>query len=179
MSLTLLDATTPPSGVVPTGATDGSNLLAEIKNKVTPHGIAWLRQYMGDIPEFNDLREGVSELKDEDLAMSLMSGADFINSVPPLLRIAVAGPRTPNTHLIPVSSFLAMEMMVHRRLRMELSSSDSTVATDRQKADKWLAYLEKQRQFYHELIRRYKIAINAGRPGTFLPSGYFFDPFVA
>lgn len=176
---TVLNMSNPPSGVSSIGGGDGSNLLAEIKNKITPQGIAWLRQYMGDTPEFNDLREGVNELKDEDLAMSLLSGADFINSIPPLLQIAVAGPRSPNTHLLPVSSFIAMEMMVHRRLRMELASSDSTVSTDRQKADKWLALLEKQRVFYHELIRRYKIAINAGRSGTFLPSGYFFDPFVA
>lgn len=166
---------TPPVGVVPGGNID-SNLLAVIKAKIRPEAIAWIRQYLQDIPEYNELQFDKKELTDEEIAMSILAGIDYADAIPPPVAIYSPGSGMPVFLFTALCSLDAYSMIANRHLRQELAAADSGVAVDRTKSDKWIALRDRERQYAHQLVKDYKKSRNS-RARRLLPSPYLFDPF--
>lgn len=166
-------AVNPPVGVGPVRAMD--SVQAKLRASVMADAIELVRDYIGDQPEHNELRDKKTELEDYEIALSILAAADFFNSVPPPTPMAAPGRGIPLHMFLALSSFTALEMMIMRRKRNEVASVDNNVAVDVTKSKDWDQFLRNQRAEYRKMVQDYKYMYNRRGSATILPSVYLYN----
>lgn len=173
-----LNTVSPMTGVAPVNA--GDSFMFDVMSKVRPDAIQMLRRHCMDLPQYNDLLENTNELEDFDYAVALIGASEFANSVPPPSRNASAAFRfgLPIHMMLGLGMVMAMAPMVNRRMRNELPGSDTGTAINITKANEYRAWMAAERDFWRKQLIDYKVMLNVSRPGTLLPSAYFYNFLV-
>lgn len=150
-----------------------SNTFFGAVNAISSDAVSILRFYLQDQPEYNRLIEG-EEFTDTELRFAIAKGVSDINSMAPVGMASLPG--IPLGLFVAFSSFAALEMSCHRRLRNDIANySEGGTAVDTEKYEKVFQHMQNQRNFYYEQMKKYKMYQNLGQIGGSLPSAYLFE----
>lgn len=160
-------------------AIDSAGILARIKTTVKPDMVNLLRLYVQDMPEKNDLTDNEQEYTDLEVRLAILKSFDEINSIAPInIQLAVPGRAIPLDFFLNFGAIALLEMSIHRRLRNEVSYSDSGVSIDSTKFEKYLGLMERIRGFYTPKVAKYKMSVNMAAVSGLQPSGYLYEYLV-
>jgi hypothetical protein len=163
----------PPVGVK---AIDEMGFYAQAINQIKPDAIAHVRQHVQDEAPKNPLLAYTREFTEGQIAVAILSATARFNAIPPIAAITTVTPTVgmPFDIFLGLSSCALFETSYISRLRNEVAYSDSGVAVDLTKSDKYLNAMERFRNIYIDEARRYKISRNTQTLGSFVPSAYMF-----
>jgi len=162
-----------PTGVI---ASDDVGIYKQAKAQIKPDAIAAVRNHVQDEAAKNPLLAYTREFTDGQIALAILAATARYNSIPPVAAATTVTPTLgmPYDIFLGLTSCSLFETSYMSRLRNEVAWSDSSVAVDIHKSDKYINALERFRNIYLEEARRFKISINTRSLGSFVPSSYMF-----